>query len=868
MEQQQRILIRRGDYAPPSYLTPDIRLDIDLDDTETLVRTVMSVVRNAGVDAGTPLVLDCEGLEFQSVSIDGKRLGSGDFTLFPHALTIHSVLERCEIITEHSLNPSANMSLEGLYKSGNIFCTQNEPEGFRRITYSIDRPDNMARIITVLTGSASQCPVMLANGNCVSSEDLPGGRKRVTWVDPFPKPCYLFAVVGGDLGLLSDRFTTKSGKNVELRIYCDPGNEDKCAHAMESLKKSMRWDEERFGLEYDLDTYMIVAVGSFNMGAMENKGLNIFNSQYILADPSTATDANYLNIDRVVAHEYFHNWTGNRVTCRDWFQLTLKEGLTVFRDQEFSSDVHSRQVKRIEDVNKLRIFQFPEDSGPNAHPIRPESYMEINNFYTVTIYEKGAEVIRMIHLLLGEERFQLGMKRYFELYDGMAVTCDDFVKAMEDGGGEDLSQFMRWYEQAGTPVVEIRSRHDAKSGKMRIDLKQESAGAPLHIPFRIGIVAADGGDLLGDGDESSIVLELRKERETFEFDNIPKGAVLSVNRGFSAPVRVQYERSMEELFFLFSRDSDPFNRWDAGQEAAIQVLREMICERSGKGAMNVPRNYLEAWASVLSIPDMPLYFKSQLLRLPSEQVIAQEYEIIDFDAIHDARTELKRVIGATCRARLMETYRALDTGGGYLTDMRSIGMRDLRLLCLDYLVSTGDTADLELCSQHFSEASNMTDEAGALAILADVEHPIADAAIAGFYERWKSNALVMMKWFSVQALSSRTTTLDTVIRLERDPAFDVRVPNLVRSLTGAFAQNAVRFNDAGGRGYGYVADRIVELDSFNPSMSSMLAKSFKLYNRVDPQRRERMKKALERVLNVTSLSKNAFEIVSKTLNRG
>jgi aminopeptidase N len=630
----------------------------------------------------------------------------------------------------------------------------------------------------------------------------------------------------------------------------------------------MRWDEERFGLEYDLDTYMIVAVGSFNMGAMENKGLNIFNSQYILADPSTATDANYLNIDRVVAHEYFHNWTGNRVTCRDWFQLTLKEGLTVFRDQEFSSDVHSRLVKRIEDVNKLRTFQFPEDSGPNSHPIRPESYMEINNFYTLTIYEKGAEVIRMIHSLLGEERFQLGMKRYFELYDGMAVTCDDFVKAMEDGAGRDLTQFMRWYEQAGTPVVEVRSQHDAESGKMRIDLRQESSGAPLHIPFRIGIITADGGDLLADGDEPSIVLELRKERETFEFDNIPKGAVLSVNRGFSAPVRVLYERTMEELLFLFSRDSDPFNRWDAGQEAAIQVLREMIRELSEKGVMNVPRNYLEAWASVLSIPDMPLYFKSQLLRLPSEQVIAQEYEIIDFDAIHDARTELKRVIGATCRARLMETYRALDTGGGYLTDMRSIGMRDLRLLCLDYLASTGETRDLELCKQHFAGAANMTDEAGALAILADIEDPVADAAIAGFYERWKSNTLVMMKWFSVQALSSRTSTLDTVIRLERDQAFDIRVPNLVRSLTGAFAQNAVRFNDPSGRGYGYVADRIIELDTFNPSMSSMLAKSFKLYNRVDPQRRELMKKVLEKVLNVRSLSKNAYEIVSKTLNRG
>ncbi len=862
----------RKDYMPADFAIPEIFFTFSLHDTSTLVTAQMKVMRQ-GENRQAPLVLDGERLELLTVELNGKDLESKDYTVDEATLTIPGLPEESDLKIVTRINPAGNTALEGLYKSGNIFCTQNEPEGFRRITYFLDRPDNMVRFTTKIIADKKKCPVLLSNGNPVDAGTFDDGRHQVTWEDPFPKPCYLFALVAGDLGLVSDTFTTMSGRDIDLRIYCDPGNESRCSHAMESLKKAMKWDEERFGLEYDLDIYMIVAVDSFNMGAMENKGLNIFNSHYVLADPESATDANYLGIEAVIAHEYFHNWTGNRVTCRDWFQLTLKEGLTVFRDQEFTSDMQSRPVKRINDVRDLKTMQFAEDAGPNAHPIRPESYIEMNNFYTLTVYEKGAEVIRMIHTILGEEKFQAGMKVYFERHDGSAVTCDDFVAAMEAASGEDLSQFMRWYSQAGTPFVTVAGSYDAASRRYRLKIKQEipetGAGTPreaMHIPFDVALLDSSGSETGTTGAGSAPkLLHLKNSEEEFIFEDVSEEPVLSLNRNFSAPVKVESGQTIDEALFLFARDSDPVNRWQAGQEVLRHLMDRCIKEIQQKGEATFDESITGPFKNIITDASLDDSFRALVLTLPGETLMAQNYDIIDFDAIHHARTFLKEKIGENLYADFASLYRSLDQGGRYELTVQAMGERELRLRTLDYLVASGSPEAKKLARKHFDDAANMTDRFGALALLTHHPEGMDMSALDEFYRQWHDNQLVMTKWFSLQASAPQSDVLDRVKELENDPAYDKKVPNLLRSLIGAFGGNQVRFHEHGGEGYRYYADKIIEIDAYNPQIASRLATVFKLYGKLDDTRKPLMKAELERILNTKGLSKNTLEIVSKTV---
>ncbi|HQO02038.1 MAG TPA: aminopeptidase N [Spirochaetota bacterium] len=860
----------RKDYSPPAYLIPEIILEIILHDTRTVVKSLMTVVRNPDApESGNDIVLNGEKVEFCSAAMNGTVLDESAFILDDKTLTILNVPDSFTIQITTEINPLGNRALEGLYKSGTVFCTQNEPEGFRRITYFIDRPDVLSRFTTLIEGDIASCPVMLSNGNCVKSEVLDNGRHRITWEDPFPKPAYLFALVAGDLGLLQDGFITRSGRSIDLRIYCDRGNEDKCRHAMDSLKKAMKWDEDRFGLEYDLDIYMIVAVDAFNMGAMENKGLNVFNSQYILADPETATDSNYMNIERVVGHEYFHNWTGNRVTCRDWFQLTLKEGLTVFRDQEFVADTQTRPVKRIEDVSNLRSFQFPEDEGPNAHPVRPDSYIEINNFYTVTVYEKGSAIIRMIHTILGEGAFQRGMKEYFARNDGKAVSCDDFIAAMEKGGDVDLNQFMLWYSQAGTPVLTVTSDYDDSRGAMRIDIRQQVPDTPgqnnkqpMHIPFHLGIVGAAGNDIPVDASgNSTLRLELKKEHETVEIQGLAEKPVLSLNRGFSAPVKVRYDYSLDELLFLMRHDSDYFNRWDAGQTAACRIINNILDEKHDDAI----EKYIDSLRGIIDDDSFDLRYKTLLMQLPQEAVLFQDRNPVDVDGLCGSRKYMKQRIASALQEVFLDQYNAMECVRDYDISMESIGLRIYRLMCLEYYCETDNEDAADICSRHYRHASNMTDEIGALAILTQMESDIRSECLKHFYDKWKDNQLVMIKWFAVHAASRLPGTIEEVRRLEKDPLFDITIPNIVRALVGTLCQNSVIFHDKSGEGYRYCADKIVEIDSFNPSIASVLAKNFKLFRKLDRGRQELIEIHLRRILGEPDLSKNTYEIVWKTI---
>jgi len=871
MNQNNQEIKYRKDYRRADYAIPEMFFTFSLHDTATIVTAEMSV-ELIGDDQKAPLVLDGEGIELLGVEINERELTPEEYHVDEKHLIVRDVPEKFKLKIGTKINPAGNTALEGLYKSGSIFCTQNEPEGFRRITYFIDRPDNMVRFTTKIIADAATCPVLLSNGNPIDRGTFEKGRHWVTWEDPFPKPCYLFALVAGDLGAVKDSFTTMSGRDIDLEIYCDPGNEKKCLHAMESLKKSMKWDEVRFGLEYDLDIYMIVAVDSFNMGAMENKGLNIFNSHYVLADPESATDANYLGIEAVIGHEYFHNWTGNRVTCRDWFQLTLKEGLTVFRDQEFTSDLQSRPVKRISDVLDLKTMQFAEDGGPNAHSIRPDSYIEMNNFYTLTVYEKGAEVIRMIHTIIGEEKFQAGMKEYFKRHDGEAVTCDDFVAAMETASGEDLSHFMLWYSQAGTPVVSVEGSYDEASKRYTLTIGQkvpETAAStgkePMHIPFAVGLVGKDGRELPLDAEGNiTRLLHLKNEKEKFVFENIPEAPLPSLNKNFTAPVHVESNLSIEDYLFLFAHDSDPVNRWYAGQEVSRHFMKSCISDIQKNKTCTIDEGLLDAFKKIIVDDSMDNSFRSLVTALPGESLMAQGYEIIDFDAIHKARRFMKREIGTSLYGDFEKLYHSLDQKGEYSLDIKSIGERELRLRALDYLTASGSEAARDLVKKHFNEAGNMTDSFGALALLAHGAEGPDYASLQTFYDRWKENQLVMTKWFAVQASAPYEMILERVIDLEKDPVFDMKVPNLVRSLVGAFGGNQARFHEKSGKGYRYLSDKIIEIDTFNPQIASRLSTVFKLYGRLDSARKGLVKVELDKILGTEGLSKNTREIVEKT----
>ncbi len=848
------------DYTPPPFLISTIELDIEIRDDDAVVRARLAISRNPdAADPAAPLVLNGDELSLQSIALDGRKLGAGDYTVDNERLTIPSVPDAFKLETVVTIVPQKNTKLEGLYATKAGFVTQCEAEGFRRITWFMDRPDVMAKYTVTVRANKEKYPVLLSNGNLVGSGEQRGGRHWAKFVDPFPKPSYLFAMVAAKLEMLEDAFVTKSGRQARLAIYVEPGKLDQCGFAMQCLKSSMKWDEEVFGLELDLDQYMIVAVGDFNSGAMENKGLNIFNTKYVLARPDVATDIDYQNIDRVVAHEYFHNWTGDRVTCRDWFQLSLKEGLTVFRDQEYGADHYSRPVQRIQEVRSLRAGQFPEDAGPMAHPVRPQSYMEIRNFYTSTVYEKGAEVVRMQHTLLGPENFRKGMDLYFERHDGQAVTTDDFVAAMQDASGIDLAQIKRWYDQAGTPVLEVSGAYDAAAKRYTLSVKQscpptpgQPEKLPFHIPLAVGLVGPDGKDL------ASKLLSVTKAEEQFAFDGIAEAPVPSILRGFSAPVTVKYAYTEADLAHLMAHDSDAFNRWEAGQRLATGLLLG--------GAGEAPKSFIEAFGRVLADGPRDPAFAAEALNLPSESTLAEQLEVVDPDALHASRVGVRRQVAAALRKELLAMYGEMTVSGPYSPDAASAGKRSLRNLCLGLLMELNDAEARALCVKQFEAADNMTDAMAALTFLANTDCPERIAALDSVYEKWKHEPLVVDKWLSVQATSRLPGTLAEVKRLTAHPAFDIRNPNKIYSLIRAFvAANHVRFHAADGGGYEFAAEQVIAIDKLNPQVAARVARCFDRWRKFDAGRQAHAKASLEKILASEGLSRDVGEIVGKAL---
>lgn len=867
------------DYRPADYRIETVELSFTLDPARTIVRSRLAIVRRADVEGAPPLVLDGQDIELLSVQLDGQGLEPGDYTHSADRLTIEAPPAAFTLEIETACAPQENTALEGLYRSTGGYVTQCEAEGFRKITYFLDRPDNLSVFKTEIVADKASNPVLLSNGNLLESEDLPDGRHRALWHDPFPKPSYLFALVAGDFACVEDRFTTMSGRAVTLRIYVEPGNEDRCAFAMESLKKSMRWDEEKFGLEYDLDTFMIVAASDFNMGAMENKGLNVFNAKYVLANPETATDADYANIEAIIAHEYLHNWTGNRVTCRDWFQLSLKEGLTVFRDQEFSADMRSAGVTRIGDVRMLRARQFPEDSGPLAHPVQPKSYIEINNFYTATVYEKGAEIIRMIQTLIGADLFRKGMDLYIERHDGEAATIEDFVAAMADASGIDLGRFRRWYDQAGTPRIAVEGRYDAGAQTYDLTVTQNCPATPgepdkqaLVIPLAIGLLDGKGEDLplriegAEDG-PTTRVLQAGEATQTYRFTGIPEAPTPSLLRGFSAPVIVDPPLDRPQQAFLMAHDSDPFNRWESGQQFAVALLLDMI-DAIQRGTDTVaPDAYIAALENVIAGTDTDKALTAQMLTLPGEEYLGNQMQQVDVEAIHQARESLRRSIAAALREPLTALYHGNAGNQPYSPDAEEAGRRRLRNAALSYLAALEEPETTELCAAQYANADNMTDRIAALDLLGDLDGPARRNALADFYATWRNDPIVTDKWLSIQAVSSRPDTLDAVVGLMDHDAFSIRNPNRVRALIGAFCNsNQLRFHAADGRGYAFLADQVLRLDPLNPQVAARLLAPLGPWRRFDGPRQGLMKAQLQRILDTGNrLSMDVYEIASKSL---
>lgn len=852
------------DYTPSKFLIDTIDLEVDIHDEKTIVRSKMVLKKNVPIAAH--LELSGENMKLITVTKNGRELTSDEYQLSAEKLVILNVAEAdLTVETTVEIDPAHNTALEGFYKSGDQFCTQCEPEGFRKITYYIDRPDVMAKFRTKMSGDKKKYPYLLSNGNRLGGGELPGGRHWVQWEDPFRKPSYLFAMVAGDFDVARDTYKTKSARKVDLEIYVDKGNLGKTRHAMESLKQSMKWDEDAFGLEYDLDIYMIVAVDSFNMGAMENKGLNIFNSTYVLADDKSATDHDFQGIQGVIGHEYFHNWTGNRVTCRDWFQLTLKEGLTVYRDQEFSSDVLSRAVKRLEDVRVLKDRQFAEDAGPMGHPIRPSSYIEINNFYTSTVYEKGAEVIRMIATLIGKENFRKGMDKYFELHDGKAVTTEDFVSAMEMASGKDLRQFRNWYERPGTPTIVVES--DIRGDELFLKFRQKypptthkvSDGNVLHVPFRVGV--------LSDSGEEEKLLELRKMEETVSF-KVKGTPILSLNRGFSAPVHVEYDYSMGELLALMGRDSDPYCKYEATQKVYDRLFQDDLTHYKAHSKLrsDLPADFHSALSALLKDERIDNSFKSFLLDLPTENGLSQEMNQPDFDAIHDVHQNLQKKIGLAFGDWFVSEYQRLSKASAFELTPKAYGERALRNKVLHYLVASGTPEGMKILADHYENATNMTDEIAALGnyILSGV--PLDHPSIRKFYDKWKHDSLVMQKWFGVLAAKSpKGEAVKRLAILEKDPLFKKEIPNYLRALYFQFSKNnLVSFHQKDGSGYEFLSERIKMIDKMNPQVASRAATSYSFIKKVDPARQAGMKKALSAILE-NQPSRDTFEVVSKYL---
>ena len=852
-------IIRREDYRVPDWLVPDISLDFRLDAALTQVRSVLDVRRNG--DHQRPLHLDGDGLTPMEVHVDGRRLDPSEWSLERGGLSIPLPGDAHRVETLVEIEPASNSKLMGLYASGGLLCTQCEAEGFRRITFFPDRPDILSRYTVRLEADKQPYPILLANGDPVEEGDLPDGRHWARWTDPFPKPCYLFALVAGDLACNEDRFETMSGRMVKLGIWVKEVDLPRTAHAMQALKHSMAWDERVYGREYDLDVFNIVAVADFNFGAMENKGLNIFNSRYILADPETATDMDYDGVEGVVAHEYFHNWSGNRVTCRDWFQLSLKEGFTVFRDQNFSADMGSPAVKRIDDVRVLRAAQFQEDSGPLAHPVRPESYMEISNFYTATIYNKGAELIRMMALMLGPDRFRAGTDLYFERHDGEAATCEDFVRAMEQGGGVDLTQFRRWYEQAGTPHVRATLRHDPASGTAELTLEQsvpptpgQAEKQPMAIPLRTALFDRESGS---SGAEQ--LLMLTEEKQSFAFTGFASAPILSINRGFSAPVVVESNRSQEDLAFLSGHDDDPFARYEAMQQLMVNVLIGRVA-----GQAVDEEAVVAAIRDTVTDQQLDPAFIAEAIRLPSEAYLGDQMASVDPDAIHAAREALQRRIGEELEP-LWRDVHARTRANGFSLSPAAKGARKLRNVALLYLVASGAEDGAQVAFAQFHEADNMTERQSALATLANGGSAERVAALDIFYNRYRDDPLTLDKWFQTQAFAFHPDTVELVEELGRHPDFTLANPNRVRSLYGAFAGNQWAFHHRSGKGYRLVADCIIALDKLNPQTAARLVPPLGRWRRFDAARAAMMRAELQRILAEPGLSKDVTEQVSKSL---
>ena len=872
--------IHRRDYAAPAYRTERTALAFDLEDGQTTVRSRLRILRAPGTDAEAPLVLDGQDLELLSVHLDGRRLSGNEYQVDAESLRIFGLPDAFELEVATRIKPEANTALEGLYKSGEMYCTQCEAEGFRRITYYQDRPDVLSRFTTSITAAAERFPVLLANGNLVADERR-GARRTVTWEDPFPKPSYLFALVAGDLACRMDHFTTQGGRRVELRIYSEPHNIGQCEYAMGALQRAMRWDEETFGREYDLDIYMIVAVEHFNMGAMENKGLNVFNTACVLASPDTAVDAAYQRVEAVIAHEYFHNWSGNRVTCRDWFQLSLKEGFTVFRDAEFTSDMHSRTVKRIEDVNFLRTQQFAEDSGPLAHSVRPDSYIEISNFYTTTVYEKGAEVVGMTQRLLGREGFRKGADLYFERHDGQAVTTEDFVAAMEGANGADLRQFRLWYAQAGTPVLDVQTAW--RDGAFHIDIRQscpptpgQADKQPLHIPVLIGLLGADGGDLVNARLEcagraeverrgTSLLLHLREAATSLQVLGLGEAPHLSFLRGFSAPVRVCYPRPAEDLAFLARHDSDGFARWDAMQSL---LLGELDNVRGGAQVSELVLNLfggLIAEAQEAEDAETGSMLR-EMLSMPSESYVFEQLERVEVDAVIAARDRLIETLSSELADAWRSLYAAKAPTGPYAPDAAGMARRGLRNLALHYLSQRDSAAAHARLAAHLEAADNLTDRLAALSGIANsAAFPDRERVLGDFYERWRGASLVVDQWLQVQA-ASRLNDAQAVRGLAGHAAFDATNPNKLRALYGAFGgRNNRNFHAASGAGYEFLADALADLDARNPQMAARLLTPLTRWRKFDSSRQKLMRTALQRIQAQDKLSKDVFEVVTKSL---
>jgi aminopeptidase N len=859
------------DYTPPTFIVDTIDLTFDIREDETMATSRLHVRRNTDrVDQNTALVFDKGDYEILSVIADGMVLLPGEYGADHETFTLAKTPETFELEITTRLKPAENTSLEGLYVSGGVLVTQCESQGFRKITPFPDRPDVMAVYSCTMIADKTRYPVLLSNGNLVKYGDLEGNRHFVRWEDPFKKPSYLFALVAGDLAHIRDEFKTRSGRTVELKIYSEKQNIDKCGHAMTSLKQAMLWDERRFGLEYDLDLYQIVAINDFNAGAMENKGLNIFNSKFVLADAKTATDDDFMNVQAVIGHEYFHNWTGNRVTLKNWFQLSLKEGLTVFRDQEFSSDLNSRGVERITNVRNLRGAQFPEDAGPMAHPVMPGSYIKMDNFYTMTVYEKGSELIRMIHLLLGEENFQNGMGLYFKNYDGKAVTIEDFIAVMEEAGKRDLKQFRWWYTQSGTPVVKITRRFHEESGRLEITFTQktlpdrnQSEKWPLHIPVAFGIMDKDGKDITPDG---KALLEMKAETETFVFDGIPEKALPSCFRRFSAPVKIETDFTDEELAFLMAHDTDEVNRWDSAQTLFFKEIKRIIKAIQTGENLSVSENLILAFEKTLADDGMDRFFVSKMLSLPSQIEIKEHFDPVDVDAIHQARLFLEREIAKQLRHHFLEAMDLCSKADPFSISHGAMADRSLKNLSLSYLGSLKEQETTRLVHHHFASAKNMTDELAAFKILADIDPETKANAVEQFYAKWKHDKLVLDKWFMVQAGSGLADTLDRVKELAGHADFSMKNPNKVRALVHLFAmQNHIQFHGMDGAGYRFIADQIIHLDQINHQIAARLASCFNHWKKYDGVRKALMKKELERIMNINSLSKNVYEIVSRAL---